>query len=209
MRLILGVFALAFAALGQQRTVDQGFDFRNFTYPFPHQKFMPVPDKLAWMSLSVRTTVTLVNGCYDFNGANPSAGPSLILDRVLYGYLTSPKQLDAVAVVRYHTGGTAYWDYVYAFSLESTSPKLVGWFRAGSRASSGLYQLQVRNRALIVDLLDPERRVADCCSKGFVRTTYDFKNGDFVPEAQEFGNIEESGPKRPKPRGSSPLLNVR
>jgi hypothetical protein len=54
---------------------------------------------------------------------------------------------------------------------------------------------------LIVDLLDPERRVADCCSEGFVRTTYDFKNGYFVQrEAQEFGNIEVSGPKRPNPK---------
>jgi hypothetical protein len=72
---------------------------------------------LAWMSLNVKTTVTLINGRYDFDQANPSAGPSLILDRVLYGYLTSPKQLDAVAVL-----GTTLedrWDYVYAFSLES------------------------------------------------------------------------------------------
>src|SRR5262245_25632844 len=198
---VLGILALAFAALGQQPPADQSFDFRNFTYPFPNQKFIPVPDKLAWMSLNVKTTVTLVSGRYDFDGANPSAGPSLILDRVLYGYLTSPKQLDAVAVLGYHTGGTAHWAYVYAFSLESNSPKLVGWFRAGSRADSGLYQLEVTNRALIVDLLDPERRVADCCSEGFVRATYDFKNGYFVPRgAQEFGNIEVSGPKRPNPR---------
>jgi hypothetical protein len=201
MRRIFGIFALAFAALGQQRTANQSFDFRNFTYPFPNQKFIPVPDKLAWMSLNVKTTVTLANGRYDFDRANPSAGPSLILDRVLYGYLTSPKQLDAVAVLGYHTGGTAHWDYVYAFSLESNSPKLVGWFRAGSRADSGLYQLQVINRVLIVDLLDPERRIADCCSEGFVRTTYDFKNGYFVQrEKQDFGNIEVSGPKRPNPR---------
>jgi hypothetical protein len=198
---VLGSLALAFVALGQQRTADLSIDFRNFTYPFPAQEFIPVPDKLAWMSLNVKTTITLVNGRYDFDRANPSAGPSLILDRVLYGYLTSPKQFDAVAVLGYHTGGTAHWDYVYAFSLESSSPKLVGWFRAGSRADSGLYQLQVTNRALIVDLLDPERRVADCCSEGFVRSTYDFKNGYFVQrDAQEFGNIEVAGPKRPNPR---------
>jgi hypothetical protein len=201
MRRVFGIFALAFVALGQQRTADQSLDFRNFTYPFPNQEFIPVPDKLAWMSLNAKTTVTLVNGRYDFDRANPSAGPSLILDRVLYGYLTSPKQLDAVAVLGYHTGGTAHWDYVYAFSLESNSPKLVGWFRAGSRADSGLYQLQVANRTLIVDLFDPERRVADCCSEGFVRNTYDFKNGYFVQrEAQEIGNIEVSRPKRPNPR---------
>jgi len=196
-----GVLALAFAALhGQQRTAYQSIDFRNFTYPFPAQKFIPVPDKLAWMSLNVKTALTLVNGRYDFDRANPSAGPSLILDRVLYDYLTSAKQLDSVAVLGYHTGGTASWDYVYAFSLESNSPKLVGWFRAGSRTDSGLYQLEVTNRAPIVDLFDSERRVADCCSEGFVRTTYDFKNGYFVQRgAQEFGNVEVASPKRPNP----------
>lgn len=89
---------LGLAALyGQQPTVDRNIDFRNFAYPFPVQKVMPVPDKLAWMSLNVKTTVTLANGRYDFDQANPSEGPSLILDRVLYGYLTSAKQLDAVA----------------------------------------------------------------------------------------------------------------
>ena len=99
---------VAFAALhGQERTADRSIDFRNFTYPFPTQKFTPVPDKLAWMSLNVKTTVTLDNGRYDFNPANPSAGASLILDRVLFGYLTSAKQLDAVVVLGYHTGGTA------------------------------------------------------------------------------------------------------
>ena len=162
---------------------------------------MPVPDKLAWMSLNVKTAITLVNGRYDFDQANPSAGPSLILDRVMYGYLTSAKQLDAVAVLGYHTGGTAYWDYVFAFSLEGNSPKLVGWLRAGSRADSGLYQLKVTNRGLIVDLFDPERRMGACCSEGFVRTTYDFKNGYFVQRgAQEYGDVEMSGPKRPDPK---------
>jgi hypothetical protein len=114
------------------------------------------------------------------------------LDRVQYGYLTSAKQLDAVAVLGYHTGGTAYWYYVYAFSLESNSPKLVGWFRAGSRADFGLYQLEVTNRALIVDLFDPERRSGDCCSNGFVRTIYEFKNGYFVQFGpQVFGTFPE------------------
>jgi hypothetical protein len=198
MREVVGFFVLTFVSLyGQQRPADRNIDFRNFMYPFPTQRFIPVPDKLAWMSLNVKTNVRLVNGRYDFNRAEPSAGPSLSLNRVLYGYLTSGEQLDAVVVLGYHTGGTAFWYYVYAFGLESNSPKLVGWFRAGSRADSGLYHLEVTNRALIVDLFDPERRVAECCSEGFVRTIYDFKNGYFVQSgAQEFGNIEVSGPKR-------------
>ncbi|MCU1315716.1 MAG: hypothetical protein JWN63_1038, partial [Candidatus Acidoferrum typicum] len=148
---------------------------------------------MTWMSLNVKGTITLVNGRYDFEKANPPAGPSVILDRVLYGYLTSAMQLDALVVLGYHTGGTANWEYVYAFSLASDEPKLVGWFRAGSRADFGLYHVVVGNRSLTVDLLDPSRRIADCCSDGFVRTQYDFRNGYFVQRgAQEFGAVEES-----------------
>lgn len=198
---IFGILALALAVShGQAQAADSGVDFRNFTYPFPSPEFLPVPDRLAWMNPGVKSTVTLVNGRHDFDKSNPSQGPSLILDRVHYGYLTSSKHLDAVVVLGYHTGGTAYWYYVYAFSLGSSPPKLVGWLRAGSRADSGLYWIQVSNRSLTLDLFDPQRRVADCCSEGFVRTTYDYKDGRFVESGpQTFGNVEETVPRRPKP----------
>lgn len=199
---ILGTLALALLALnGQAQAADRDVDFRNFTYPFSSPEFLPVPDRPAWMSLNTKSTVTLVNGRHDFDEANPSQGPSLILDRVHYGYLTSSKQLDAVVVLGYHTGGTAYWYYVYAFSIESSPPKLVGWFRAGSRADSGLYRIQVSNRRLTLDLFDPQRKVANCCSEGFVRTTYDYKDGRFVQSGPPtFGDVEVTGPNRGNPR---------
>jgi hypothetical protein len=51
---------VAFAALtGLQCTASQDIDFRNFTYPFPNEKFHPVPDKLAWMNLKMNSSVTL------------------------------------------------------------------------------------------------------------------------------------------------------
>lgn len=196
---ILVVFALALIALhGQTQTPAQGIDFRNFTYPFPTHKFIPVPDRLEWMSLNAKSTVTLVNGRHDFDQVDPSKGPSLILDRVKYGCLTSSKQLDAVVVLGYHTGGTAYWYYVYAFSLEKNSPKLVGWLRAGSRAESGLYRIEVSYRRLTLDLFDPERRVAECCSEGFVRTKYDYMDGRLVESGpRAYGNVDVTSPDRP------------
>lgn len=152
------------------------------------------------MNPDAKATVKLVNGRHDFDQSDPSQGPSLILDRVQYGYLTSSKQLDAVVVLGYHTGGTAYWYYVYAVNLESNPPKLIGWLRAGSRADSGLYRIQVSNRRLTLDLYDPERKVADCCSEGFVRTTYDYIDGRFVQSGpQTFGNVEVTVPNRPNP----------
>jgi hypothetical protein len=195
------MLALALLALnGQAQAADRDVDFRSFAYPFPSCKFIPVPDRLVWMNPDVKSTVTLVDGRHNFDRSEPTQGPSLILDQVHYGYLTSSEHLDAVVVLGYHTGGTAYWYYVYAFSLGSSPPKLVGWLRAGSRADSGLYRIQVSNRRLTLDLFDPQRRVADCCSEGFVRTTYDYKDGRFVISGpQTFGNVEATGPNRPNP----------
>src|SRR5271154_6158044 len=127
------VLALGTAGLhGQQRLEARNIDFRNFTFPFPSVAFLGVPDRMKWMETNVRTTVTLLNGRHDFDTDSPSRGPSVILDEVQYGYLTNILQLDAMVVLSYHTGGTAYWSYVYAFSLASGNPKLLGWFQTGS-----------------------------------------------------------------------------
>lgn len=196
-RAFLRIFALACTAIlcrGQQPPPRKSIDFRNFTFAFGTGE-PSVPSKMTWMSLNVEGAVTLLNGRYDFDKSNPSAGPSVILDRVLYGYLTSAVQLDAVVVLGYHTGGTANWEYVYAFSLASDEPRLVGWFHAGSRADFGLYRVEPGNRSLTVDLLDPALRMGDCCSAGFVRIKYDFRNGYFVQRGpQEFGAVEEPKP---------------
>jgi hypothetical protein len=193
-----GIALLAGAATlsGQTSQQSQDIDFRNFAYPFPSERFVAVPDKFTWMSMNVRSTVRLVNGRYDFEKETNSTGPSIILDKVAYGYLTSDKQLDAAVVLTYHSGGTANGSYGYIFGLGSGSPKLLGWFRAGSRADSGLYDLSLRPGSIVVDLLDPTRRIGDCCSEGFVRTTYEFKNGYFVQRGpQALGNVEEPKPK--------------
>lgn len=193
---VLSLIICAAILNGQQPATDPNIDFRNFSYPFPSGEYLSVPGKMSWMSLTEKNLVTLVKGRYDFNKSDPAAGPSVILDQVLYGYLTSSKQLDAVVVLGYHTGGTAWWDYVYAFSLASGPPRLVGWFQAGSRAYFGLYHIRVSNRSLSVDLLEPAKRVGDCCSAGFVRINYEFRDGALVQAVPtEFGTVEQTQPK--------------
>lgn len=183
---LVGSLSLA----GQPIVASPNIDFRSFTYPFPSAEFLPVSSEMKWMSLNEKHTVALVNGRYDFDKSDPVYGPSIILDRVLYGHLTSANQLDAVVVLGYHTGGTAWWDYVYAFSLETGTPKPVGWFRAGSRADFGLYDVSLSNGRLTVELLDPRHRAGDCCSAGFVQMNYDFRNGVFVESGpREFGDV--------------------
>lgn len=88
-----------------------------------------------------------------------------------------------------------------AVSIESSPPRLVGWLLAGSRADSGLCRIQVSNRRLTFDLFDPQRRVAVCCSKGFVRTSYDYKDVHFVQRGPPaFGDVGVTGPN-----GANPL----
>jgi hypothetical protein len=195
---LIYVLALGAGALSsQQRPEVRHIDFRDFTFPFPPIASLGVPDRMKWMETKVKTSVTLVNGRCDFDTNDPSRGPSVILDEVRYGYLTMSGQLDAMAVLSYHAGGTAYWYYVYAFNLASGHPKLLGWFQTGSRADFGLYRVIVTNGEFILDLFDPEKREADCCSTGFVRTRYLWQDGKFTQAGPpEFGRVEES----PKPR---------
>ena len=141
--------------------------------------------------MEVKHTITLMNDRYDFDPADAASSPSVTFDRVLYGYLTVAGHLDAVVVLQYHPGGSAYWEYVYAFSLTAGQPKLIGWFRTGSRANFGLYRVKVGNHRLTVDLLDPSARMGDCCSNRFVRTSFKFRGGYFVQSGpQEFGEVD-------------------
>ena len=194
---LIFVLALGVGTLySQPRPEVRNIDFRNFTFPFPEADFLTAPGSITWMETNVKTSVTLVNGRHDFDTNGPSRGPSVTLDEVRYGYLTMSGQLDAMVVLSYHTGGTAYWQYVYAFSLASGNPKLLGWFQTGSRAAFGLYRLMVTNGEFSVALFDPEKREGDCCSTGFVRTRYLWKSGKFTQAGPpEFGRVEDS----PKP----------
>ncbi len=175
--------------MSQQRPQVRNVDFRNFTFPFPASDLLGAPGDMEWLSANEKGRVTLVNGRHDFD----PDGPSVILDEVKYGYLTSSRQLDAIVVLSYHTGGTAYWYYAYVFTFKSGVPRLVGWFQTGSRADGGLYRLWVGNGEFTLDLFDPDKRQGDCCSDGFIRTTYAWKTGKFTQVGMpKFGLVEQT-----------------
>jgi hypothetical protein len=168
----------------------QNVDFRNFTYPTPTGKLF-VPGDLKWMTDQPAINVTLVDGSYNFEKKGPGPGPSLTIDEVRCGDLTMGNQLDALVVLNYHTGGTAWWSYLYVFSLASARPRLLGWLQTGSRAYSGLYRLFVNNGGFTIDVLDPDKRTGDCCSAGFVRTSYEWRDGKFIQAGpRRFGHVE-------------------
>jgi len=87
--------------------------------------------------------------------------------------------------------------YVYAFSLAPPSPRLLGWLRTGAGGDSGLYHLFVTNGGFTIDVFDPDKRTGDCCSAGFMRTSYEWKDGKFIQAGpRRYGRVE----KDPTPR---------
>jgi hypothetical protein len=100
-------------------------------------------------------------------------------------------------VIQYHTGGSANWSYIYAYSLKSDKPRLLGWMQSGDRAASGLRALMISNGQFTLDVNDLSERRADCCSAGFVRTTYEWRGGKFVLQGPpKYGSVGSD----PRPR---------
>lgn len=66
------------------------------------------------------------------------------------------------------------------YKLDHGVPRLLGRLESGSRADGGLVKTAIRNRLLVLDFADAERRVGDCCSEGFIRVRYRWRQGHFV-----------------------------
>jgi hypothetical protein len=82
-------------------------------------------------------------------------------------------------------------DYLYIYRESSTGPKLLGILKAGSRADGGLFRTAIRQGLLVLDFADAERRVGDCCSEGYIRVCYRWRNGSFNEEGpRERGDIK-------------------
>jgi hypothetical protein len=109
---------------------------------------------------------------------------------VTYGDLDGDQSEVAAVALNYSGGGTANWDYLYVYKLEKGVPRLRGWLESGSRADGGLVGVTIQNGQLILDFADSERRIADCCSEGYIRVRYVWKERRFVETgARERGDL--------------------
>ena len=99
---------------------------------------------------------------------------------VAYGDLNGDGLDEAAVDLIFGTGGTANWHYLYVFTLANGSPELLGRLQSGSRADGGLLKVAIERNTLILDFADSKRRVADCCSEGYVRVRYRWQSGRFV-----------------------------
>ena len=121
----------------------------------------------------------------------PAALSGLTLESVSYTHLNDSPQEQAIIVLRFDTGGTQYWYFVYIYTMQAGAAKLLAYFHAGDRAASGLYQVYVNDGNLVVELFDPDKKIGDCCSNGFIRTRWHWRNGRF----EQVGVAEFGTPK--------------
>jgi len=155
-------------------------DWKNFSYPLLETD--AVPGEVRWMATGTRETASLIDGRYVVPGC--SSGdirfcPLVTFDSVSYGALTGIRSTVAAVVLAYHSGGTAHWQYVYVFAIESSKPRLLAWLRTGSRAHQGLRHVSITGGDLVLVINDPDKRQGDCCSAGSIITRNRWVEGSF------------------------------
>jgi hypothetical protein len=183
-----------------QKSIRQ-VDFKNFNYPLSGP--LLGHSELKWLGnpkdgYSNRKPIHLVNGddlekvsSFVMDGQEYSQFAGFTLQTVDFADVTGEGKEDAIIVLRYLTGGTQTTNYVYIYSFADGKPKLLAYCHTGSRADSGLSRVYGERGKLVFELSDLKKSIGDCCSSGFVRTRYQWQNGQFkVSGAHEYGPIE-------------------
>jgi hypothetical protein len=180
--LVFGVLMCICATFASAQSSIRLIDFKNFTYPLSGP--LLGHSAMSWLGdpanrHSKRNPIRLINGedltkdsSFLSNGKEYVQYSGVTLQSISYADLTGDGKEEAIVVLLYRTGGTQATNYVYIYSLESDTPKLLDYCYTGDRAYSGLYDVRAENGTLIFDLLDPKRASGDCCSSGFVETRY-------------------------------------
>jgi hypothetical protein len=186
MRLIVVLVFLVSLFITPSGSNSKPTDFANFAFPW--QEPQRGLHSAEWLKIG-DSEVHLVNGKWIDDqgedgldgqaGAAPRPFSGLTLESVEYGDIEGAGKRTAIVVLRYDTGGTQDFDYVYIYDEHDTKPRLLGYFQAGDRAASGLYRVYAQGGLLLVELYDPEKRTGDCCSAGFIRTRYRWREGSF------------------------------
>ena len=201
---VLGLAAVT--ANAQKVATIRQIDFDNFNYAWSDaEPPEDVGQPWHWFTSAPDQHFRVANGVHHFYLRDQDScvrehSPLVSVDSVIYGDLDGDGVEEAVVALNYGTGGTQNWDYLYVYKLQRGQSKLLARMQTGSRADGGLVRAFVRENLLIVDFADSEKRVADCCSEGYVRVRYRWRDGAFVEEGQrEHGKIDlHEGPPRPR-----------
>ena len=172
----------------------RAIDFKNFSFPWNHQVARADRSTWNWIASRPQTLIHVENGIHFFREAGQSDshfGPRISVDSVTYGDLDGDRSEEAAVHLNYGTGGTQNWDYLYVYKLGDGRAKLIGLLVSGERGDGGLVRSVIQNGLLVLDFADPDRRVGDCCSEGYIRVHYRWRDGAFVEEgARERGDLD-------------------
>jgi hypothetical protein len=156
-------------------------DFKNFEYPWYSSG---ARSAWHWMNGTPHSHIRLKDGRHIFDPNDSSHSAYLELSSVIRGDLDGDGQDEAAVDLRYGSGGTASWHYLYVFKASGRYAVPLGVLESGSRAYGGLINIQITQGLLVLDFADADRREGDCCSRGFIRVRYRFKDGRFIETGQ-------------------------
>ena len=172
----------------------RGIDFKNFSFPWDKKVAFADRSTWHWIAWRPQTVVHVENGIRFFREtgqSDPHFGPRISVDTVVYGDLDGDGSEEAAVHLNYGTGGTQNWDYLYVYKLIDGRAKLIGLLVSGERGDGGLVRSAIQNGSLVLDFADPDRRVGDCCSEGYIRARYRWRDGAFVEEGpRERGDLD-------------------
>lgn len=196
---VIFVLVLSMIAAGaEQITTIRQVDFKNFTYPWSDPP-KSVPLTWHWLTDTPKLYFPAAGGTYRFAHSCPDNSkrdhaPVIRVASITYGDLDGDGIEEAIVALNYSTGGTANWDYLYVYKLDNGKAVLLSRMETGSRGSGGLIKVSVRDGLLIIDFADPARQVGDCCSEGYIRVHYRWRDGHFAEEgAREHGDLQLPG----------------
>jgi hypothetical protein len=159
-------------------------DFQNFPYAWtePVEEPASVPEPWTWLMAPTNSDFRVKNGIRHFHAADEDAAAPLIsVHSVAFGDLDGDGIEEAAVALNYSAGGTANWDYIYIYKLVDGHVELLARMQAGSRAYGGLAAPPVmRNGELVVDFNDASRRTGECCSAGYIRVHYCWRDGKLI-----------------------------
>ena len=181
---ILTIAHLSFALLaaGQEKRAlldIRQIDFRNFRYPW---RTAATPGDFQWLT-KFDTAVSLRDGEHVFKDDQCSGPdqrcPKVSISEVLYTDINNDYVQDAIVVLRYSSGGTAHWEYVYMYTVLNGTSKLIAALETGSRIYHGLHRIYSGNGHLIVELNEPDESEGECCATWRTRTEYQWRRDHF------------------------------
>jgi len=178
-------------------------DFKNFSFPWENNMRKPPSYDVSpwqWLIQLPQSRIHLVNGVHHFYEPNESQlererAPRVSVQGAAYGDLDQDGIEQAAVHLNYSSGGTQNWDYLYVYESVDGRARLMGILKSGERGYGGLYRTAIQNGLLVLDFADRDRRVGDCCSEGYIRVRYRWKNGAFLEEGpRERGDVNLKRP---------------